>query len=85
MNLLNKQAEPQATNEFDQVIVGNSLSKDAWRRLKKNKMAVISVFIVIIYVLLAICALSSPSTPTMRLSWTTNTSNLRLLKMQGSS
>ncbi|HHU88766.1 MAG: ABC transporter permease [Sphaerochaetaceae bacterium] len=63
MNLLNKQAEPQATNEFDQVIVGNSLSKDAWRRLKKNKMAVISVFIVIIYVLLAICAPILPIYP----------------------
>src|SRR5690554_2090968 len=63
MNLLNKQAEPQATNEFDQVIVGNSLSKDAWRRLKKNKMAVISVFIVVIYILLAIFAPILPIYP----------------------
>ncbi len=63
MNLLNKQVEPQATNEFDQVIVGNSLSKDAWRRLRKNKMAVISVFIVIVYILLAILAPILPIYP----------------------
>ena len=40
MKLINKKAN-SATNEFNQVIVGNSLTKDAWRRLKKNKMAVI--------------------------------------------
>ena len=36
-----------ATNEFNQV-VGNSLGKDAWRRLRKTKMAVIGMIIVII-------------------------------------
>ncbi len=46
----------EATNEFNQVVVGNSLSKDAWRRLKKNKMAVIGMIVVIIYTLIAACA-----------------------------
>ncbi|HCJ94419.1 MAG TPA: ABC transporter permease, partial [Sphaerochaeta sp.] len=57
MNLFNKKkTKLEATNEFNQVVVGNSLTKDAWRRLKKNKMAVISVVIVSIYILLAILA-----------------------------
>ena len=43
MNLSLKKHEEQAINEFDQVVVGNSLTKDAWRRLKKNKMAVIGM------------------------------------------
>lgn len=64
MNLLPKHKKPlQTTNEFDQVIVGNSLSKDAWRRLKNNKMAVISVVIVIIYILLAVLAPVLPIYP----------------------
>lgn len=64
MNLFSKkQKAPQATNEFNQTIVGNSLSKDAWRRLKKNKMAVISVVIVSVYILLAIAAPILPIYP----------------------
>lgn len=43
----------EALNEFDQVVVGNSLGKDAWRRLKKNKMAVAGMVVVIIYTLLS--------------------------------
>lgn len=43
----------QIVNEFDQVVVGNSLTKDAWRRLKKNKMAVAGMIVVILYSLLA--------------------------------
>ena len=31
----------QTVNEFNQVVVGNSLTKEAWKRLKKNKMAVL--------------------------------------------
>ncbi len=42
-----------ATNEFNQVVVGNSLTKEAWKRLRKNKMAVLGMVIVIIYALLA--------------------------------
>jgi oligopeptide transport system permease protein len=52
---LNKQTE-SAVNEFDQALEGNSLTKDAWKRLKKNKMAVISIFIVAIYAFLSIFA-----------------------------
>ncbi|NCB01519.1 MAG: ABC transporter permease [Spirochaetia bacterium] len=62
MKLINKKTN-KATNEFNQVIVGNSLTKDAWRRLKKNKMAVISVVIVTIYILLAITAPILPIYP----------------------
>ena len=64
MNLFNKKkTKLEATNEFNQVVVGNSLTKDAWRRLKKNKMAVISVVIVSIYILLAILAPVLPIYP----------------------
>ncbi|MFA6785210.1 MAG: ABC transporter permease, partial [Sphaerochaeta sp.] len=50
-------------NEFDQVIVGNSLGKDAWKRLKKNKMAVIGMVVVIVYSLLAAFAMFLPIYP----------------------
>ena len=50
-------------NEFDQVVEGNSLSKDAWKRLKKNKMAVIGMIIVIVYSLLAAFAMFLPIYP----------------------
>jgi oligopeptide transport system permease protein len=62
-NIMRKKQLPQTMNEFDQVVKGNSLSKDAWRRLKKNKMAVISVIIVSIYILLAVCAPILPIYP----------------------
>ncbi len=45
-----------STNEFEQPIKGTSLYKDAWRRLKKNKMAVAGLVIVIIYILISILA-----------------------------
>lgn len=47
----------QAVNEFDQPIKGVSLNKDAWRRLKKNKMALAGLFIVLFYALVAGLAL----------------------------
>ncbi|HAF86110.1 MAG TPA: ABC transporter permease, partial [Sphaerochaeta sp.] len=47
-------------NEFNQVVAGNSLSKDAWKRLKKNKMAVLGMIIVIVYSLLAAFAMFLP-------------------------
>lgn len=57
MALLKKNKKNEsATNEFDQVIVGTSLTKEAWKRLKKNKLAVVGGIIVIIYALVAICA-----------------------------
>jgi oligopeptide transport system permease protein len=43
-------------NEFDQQIRGVSLSRDAWRRLRKNKMAVAGGVIVTLYVLVAVFA-----------------------------
>lgn len=43
-------------NEFDQPVEGVSLSKDAWRRLKKNHMAMAGLVIVIVYALLSITA-----------------------------
>ncbi len=46
----------QATNEFNQPVKGTSLYKDAWRRLKKNKMAIAGLIVVIIYTLLSILA-----------------------------
>lgn len=58
-----KQEKVQPTNEFDQVVVGNSLAKDAWRRLKKNKMAVISIVVVAFYILLALLAPILPIYP----------------------
>ncbi len=51
------------TNEFNQVVEGNSLGKDAWRRLKKNKMAIIGMIIVILYTILAASASILPMYP----------------------
>ncbi len=48
-----KNKDKAVVNEFDQVIVGNSLTKDAWKRLRKNKMAVLGLGIVVIYAFLA--------------------------------
>ena len=44
------------TNEFDQPIKGVSLYRDAWRRLKKNKMAIAGLIVVLIYSLLSLLA-----------------------------
>jgi len=48
--------ENQNKNEFDQVVKGSSLNKDAWRRLKKNRMAIIGLYIVITYAIIAVAA-----------------------------
>ena len=61
--IFNKKKNTTAINEFNQEIAGNSLTKDAWRRLRKNKMAVISLVIVIIYILLAVLAPILPIYP----------------------
>lgn len=44
------------TNEFNQEVKGVSLGKDAWRRLKKNKMAVAGLIVVIFYTVVCISA-----------------------------
>ncbi|MCF7915944.1 MAG: ABC transporter permease [Spirochaetaceae bacterium] len=46
----------QATNEFNQPLKGNSLYKDAWRRLKRNKMAIAGLIVVALYSLIALLA-----------------------------
>ena len=56
MSRHDKAEKKGATNEFDQVVQGNSLTKDAWRRLRKNKAAVVGMCVVIIYALISLCA-----------------------------
>ncbi|MCK9599785.1 MAG: ABC transporter permease, partial [Sphaerochaeta sp.] len=56
-------AKLTALNEFDQVVEGNSLGKDAFRRLKKNKMAVIGMIVVVVYSILAASAMFLPIHP----------------------
>jgi oligopeptide transport system permease protein len=45
-----------ARNQFDQPIRGVSLWLDAWRRLRKNRMAVIGLVLVILYIIVAVLA-----------------------------
>ena len=61
-------AKLAALNEFDQVVEGNSLGKDAFRRLKKNKMAVIGMIIVAVYSITCTSAMFLPFTPMTRSS-----------------
>jgi len=46
----------QTLNEFDQPIKGVSLWMDAWRRLKKNRMAIIGLVIVVLYGIISLAA-----------------------------
>lgn len=43
-------------NEFEQEVEGVSLSKDAWRRLKKNKMAMFGLVAVLFYAAVSLAA-----------------------------
>ncbi len=43
-------------NEFDQPVEGVSLTKDAWRRLKKNRMAMFGLGVVVLYAVLSLTA-----------------------------
>jgi oligopeptide transport system permease protein len=45
-----------AVNQFDQPIRGVSLWLDAWRRLRKNRMAVVGLVLVILYIIIAALA-----------------------------
>lgn len=58
----NKKAE-EAVNEFNQTMKPVSLWDDAWKRLKKNKMAIISMWIVLAYCLISLCAPILPIYP----------------------
>ena len=53
---IEKENEQGLTNEFQQEIKGNSLTKDAWKRLKKNRMAVISIMVIALYAILSLAA-----------------------------
>lgn len=46
----------QAVNEFNQVMKPVSLWADAWKRLRKNKMALISLWVVSAYLLICLAA-----------------------------
>ena len=48
--------ENTAVNQFSQPVKGISLTKDAWRRLRKNKMVIGGLFIVIFYALICVLA-----------------------------
>ncbi len=50
-------------NEFNQQMKANSLWADAWKRLNKNKMAKISLWVVVAYILIAIFAPILPIYP----------------------
>jgi oligopeptide transport system permease protein len=45
-----------ARNQFDQPIRGVSLWLDAWRRLRKNRMAVIGLVLVVLCIIVAVLA-----------------------------
>jgi len=51
-----KESKDTYLSELNQPIKGVSLWKDAWRRLKKNKMAMFGLVVVIIYAILSITA-----------------------------
>lgn len=51
-----KKKEDLLVNELNQVEKGNSLTRDAWNRLKKNKMAMAGLVLVIVYTILSITA-----------------------------
>ncbi len=61
--MLKKNNKSVTTNEFDQVVQGTSLTQEAWKRLVKNKMAVLGMVIVFIYAFLAIFASVLPLYP----------------------
>ncbi|MCX7774551.1 MAG: ABC transporter permease [Rectinemataceae bacterium] len=51
-----KNKQQHAVNEFNQVMKPVSLWADAWKRLRKNKMALVSLYIVSIYILISLFA-----------------------------
>ena len=55
--------EKKATNEFNQEMKSVSLTRDAWNRLRKNKMAYASFWVVVIYALVALFAPVLPFYP----------------------
>ena len=56
MSETNAKKQTSTVNEFNQVMKPVSLWADAWKRLKKNKMALISLYVVGLYILITISA-----------------------------
>jgi oligopeptide transport system permease protein len=52
-----------ALNEFNQQVKSVSLSQDAWKRLKKNKMAIFGLLVVLLYIFVSILAPILPIYP----------------------
>lgn len=57
---MSEKATIEPKNEFQQVVKGSSLTKDAWRRLRKNRMAVAGLVVVIFYAFLSLLAAVMP-------------------------
>jgi len=55
-----------ALNEFNQEVKASSLSQDAWKRLKKNKMAIFGLTVVLIYIFVSLAAPILPIYPSAR-------------------
>ena len=55
--------QKKATNEFNQEMKSVSLTADAWNRLRKNRMAYVSFWIVVVYALIALFAPVLPFYP----------------------
>ncbi len=51
--MVGKKNKNVTKNEFNQVVEGTSLTREAWKRLRKNKMAVLGMVIVALYALVA--------------------------------
>ena len=58
-----KKKKTAGTNEFNQEMRSVSLTADAWRRLRKNKMAYISFWVVLCYMIIALLAPLLPLHP----------------------
>jgi oligopeptide transport system permease protein len=58
-----KKADINAVNEFDQEMKSVSLWADAWKRLRKNRMAFISLWVVVIYAVIGVLAPVLPLYP----------------------
>ncbi len=56
MSSIENQELDQAVDQFDQPVKGVTLGQDAWRRLKKNTMAMMGLMVVIVYGLVSITA-----------------------------
>ncbi len=56
MSDINTEKKEGAVNEFNQQVKPVSLWADAWKRLRKNKMAIAGLWITVVYVLISLTA-----------------------------